>query len=131
MIGRDRAARSFVLALAALAAAGAMAEGDPARGRALVANRQASMCLLCHSGPIPEERFQGNLAPDLAGAGSRHTEAQLRQRIADSRSINPQSIMPRYFAIGELSQVGAQWRGKTIFTQQQLDDVVAYLATLK
>jgi sulfur-oxidizing protein SoxX len=118
----------LVLALVAGAAA---AQGDPQRGRALVANRQASMCLLCHSGPIPEERFQGNLAPDLAGAGSRHTREQLRQRIADSRSINPQSIMPRYFATEGLTQVGAQWRGKTIFTQQQLDDVVAYLETLK
>ena len=107
------------------------AQGDPERGRAIVANRQVSMCLLCHSGPIPEERFQGNLAPDLAGAGSRNTEAQLRQRIADARSLNPQSIMPRYFATDGLTQVGAQWRGKTIFTQQQLDDVVAYLATLK
>lgn len=89
------------------------------------------MCLLCHSGPIPEERFQGNLAPDLSGAGSRNTEAQLRQRIADSRSLNPRSIMPRYFATDGLTQVGAQWRGKTIFTEQQLDDVVAYLASLK
>ena len=118
----------LVLALGAGAAA---AQGDPQRGRALVANRQASMCLLCHSGPIPEERFQGNLAPDLAGAGSRNTREQLRQRIADSRAINPQSIMPRYFATDGLTLVGAQWRGKTIFTQQQLDDVVAYLETLK
>ncbi|MEP6824668.1 MAG: sulfur oxidation c-type cytochrome SoxX [Ramlibacter sp.] len=122
---------AFAFLLAAGAAATAAAQGDPQRGRAIVANRQASMCLLCHSGPIPEERFQGNLAPDLAGAGSRNTEAQLRQRIADSRSLNPQSIMPRYFATGGLSQVGTQWREKTIFTQQQLDDVVAYLATLK
>ena len=124
------AVRPFLLLLA-LSAGLAAAQGDAERGRAIVANRQISMCLLCHSGPIPEERFQGNLAPDLAGAGSRNTEAQLRQRIADSRGINPQSIMPRYLASGGLTQVGAQWRGKTIFTQQQLDDVVAYLVTLK
>ena len=60
--------------------------GDPARGRAIVASRQLGLCLLCHSGPIPEERFQGNLAPDLAGAGSRWSEGQLRLRIADARS---------------------------------------------
>ena len=128
---------SFAAACAAGTAAAAIpapltaTPGDAARGRAIVANRQLGLCLLCHSAPIPEERFQGNLAPDLAGAGSRHTREQLRQRIADSRSINPQSIMPRYFATEGLTQVGAQWRGKTIFTQQQLDDVVAYLETLK
>ncbi len=47
------------------------APGDPARGRAIVASRQVGLCLLCHSGPFPEERFQGDLAPSLAGAGSR------------------------------------------------------------
>ena len=65
------------------------AQGDPARGRAIVANRQVGLCLLCHSGPFPEERFQGNLAPPLAGAGARWTEGQLRLRIVDSGRINP------------------------------------------
>jgi hypothetical protein len=58
--------------------------GDPARGRAIVTNRQVGLCLLCHSGPFPEERFQGNLAPDLKGAGARWTEGQLRLRLVDS-----------------------------------------------
>ena len=72
------------------------AKGDPARGRAIVANRQVGLCLLCHSGPFPEERFQGNLAPDLRGAGSRWSEAELRLRIVDSSRINPATIMPAY-----------------------------------
>jgi len=105
--------------------------GDAQRGRAIVADRQVGLCLLCHSGPIPEERFQGNLAPDLAGAGSRWTEAQLRQRVVDSRRINPQSIMPAYYRSEGLFQVGGAWRGKTLFSAQQVEDVVAYLATLK
>ena len=70
------------------------ARGDPARGRAIVTNRQLGLCLLCHSGPFPEERFQGNLAPDLAGAGKRWSEGQLRLRIVDSSRINPATIMP-------------------------------------
>lgn len=104
--------------------------GDPARGRALVANRQQGLCLLCHSGPFPEERFQGNLAPGLEGAGSRWTAAQLRLRIADTQRLNPASIMPSYHRTDGLSRVGAAWRDKPIFTAQQVEDVVAYLQTL-
>ena len=65
------------------------AKGDAARGRAIIANRQVGLCLLCHSGPFPQERFQGELAPDLRGAGARWTEGQLRLRIVDSGPINP------------------------------------------
>ena len=59
--------------------------GDAARGRAIVANRNVGLCLLCHTGPFPEDKFQGNLAPDLAGAGARWSEGQLRLRIVDAR----------------------------------------------
>jgi sulfur-oxidizing protein SoxX len=107
------------------------AQGDPARGRAIVANRQVGLCLLCHTAPIPEERFQGNLAPDLAGVGGRWSPEQLRRRVADARSLNPESIMPPYFRTEGLTRVGAAWQGKTILTAQQLDDVVAYLAALR
>jgi sulfur-oxidizing protein SoxX len=106
-------------------------QGDAARGRAIVASRQQGLCLLCHRGPIPEERFQGTLAPDLAGAGSRWSAAELRAKLVDGRRQNPASIMPAYYATEGLAQVGREWRGKTIFTAQQLEDVVAYLVTLK
>jgi sulfur-oxidizing protein SoxX len=125
------AVRPFLLVLAVAAAGTAFAAGDPGRGRAIVANRQVGLCLLCHTAPIPEERFQGNLAPELAGTGSRWTEAQLRQRIADSRSVTPQSIMPAYLRSEGFNRVGTAWRGKTILTPEQVDDVVAYLVTLK
>ena len=105
--------------------------GDAAKGRMIVATRQVGLCLLCHTGPIPEEKFQGTLAPDLSGAGARLSAAQLRLRMVDSRKINPSSIMPAYFRGEALSRVGAQWQGKTILSAQQVEDVVAYLATLK
>ena len=105
--------------------------GDAARGRAIVANRSVGLCLLCHSGPIPEERFQGNLAPTLAGAGSRSTPAQLRLRIVDAARLNPDTIMPPYFRVDGLSRVAKNFQGKTILSAQQIEDVVAYLATLK
>jgi sulfur-oxidizing protein SoxX len=107
------------------------AKGDPARGRAIVANRQMGLCLLCHNGPFPEERFQGNLAPDLTAVGARFSEGQIRQRIVDPTKINPQSIMPAYYRSEGLARVAPAYRGKTILTAEQIEDVVAYLSTLK
>jgi sulfur-oxidizing protein SoxX len=106
------------------------ARGDPARGRAIVVNRQ-STCLLCHSGPFPEERFQGNLAPDLKGVGSRWSEGQLRLRMVDSTRLNPHTIMPPFYRVEGLARVGRSWDGLPILSAAQVEDVVAYLATLK
>ena len=106
--------------------------GDATRGRALVASRQQGLCLLCHSGPFPEERFQGNLAPSLAGAGMRWSAAQLRLRLVDSGRVQPGSIMPAYHRDSAgLTRVAPAWRDKPIFSAQQIEDVVAFLATLK
>jgi sulfur-oxidizing protein SoxX len=107
------------------------ARGDPTRGRAIVASRQVGLCLLCHSGPFPEERFQGNLAPDLAGAGRRWSEAQLRLRIVDPARINPVTIMPAYHRSEGLVRVAPAFRGKPVLTAEQIEDVVAFLMTLK
>ncbi len=105
--------------------------GDAARGRAIVASRQTGLCLLCHAGPIPEERFQGNLAPDLAGTGARWTEGQLRLRMVDARRLNPQTLMPAYYQADGLNRVGAAWQGQPILAAQQIEDVVAFLRTLR
>jgi sulfur-oxidizing protein SoxX len=103
--------------------------GDPARGRALVLNR-TSTCILCHSGPFPEEKFQGDLAPNLAGAGGRWSEGQLRLRLVDASRLNPATIMPSYYRLDGLDRVGTAWRGKPILSAEQIEDVVAYLVTL-
>src|SRR6185436_2198743 len=105
--------------------------GDPEKGRAIVANRQLGLCLLCHSGPFPEERFQGNLAPDLRGVGARLNEDQLRQRLLDPARFNPKTIMPAYAKNDGLTRVAPSLQGKTLLSNEQIEDVVAYLATLK
>ena len=105
--------------------------GDPSRGRAIVANRSVGLCLLCHSGPISEERFQGNLAPSLAGAGSRWSEGQLRLRIVDGSRLNADTIMPAYYRTGGLQRVARNFEGRPILSAEQVEDVVAYLVTLK
>ena len=107
------------------------AKGDPVRGRAIVANRQVGLCLLCHGGPFPEERFQGTLAPPLQGAGSRWSTAQLRLRIVDAGRLNPDTIMPPYYRTTGLQRVAEAFAGKPILSAQQVEDVVAFLATLK
>jgi len=107
------------------------APGDAARGRAIVANRQVGLCLLCHQAPIAEERQQGNIATDLAGAGSRWSAAQLRLRIADSKRVDPDSLMPAYHRSAGLNRVGAAWKDKPVLDAQQLEDVVAYLSSLR
>jgi sulfur-oxidizing protein SoxX len=105
--------------------------GDAARGRAIVADRQVGLCLLCHTAPIAEERFQGNLAPSLARAGSRWSEGQLRLRIVDASRLNADTIMPPYYRTDGLQRVAKSFSGKTVLSAGQIEDVVAYLASLK
>jgi sulfur-oxidizing protein SoxX len=107
------------------------ANGDPARGRAIVTNRSVGLCLLCHSGPFPDERFQGNMAPDLKGVGARWSEGELRLRLVDARRLNPATIMPPYYVVDGMNRVVPSLSGKPILTAEQIEDVVAFLTTLK
>jgi sulfur-oxidizing protein SoxX len=106
------------------------APGDATRGRALVLER-SSTCILCHSGPFPETRFQGDLAPSLAGAGSRWQAGELRLRLVDAFRLNAATIMPSYYQVDGLARVGAAWRGKPILSADQIEDIVAFLASLR
>jgi sulfur-oxidizing protein SoxX len=106
------------------------APGDAAQGRKLVLDRSTT-CILCHSGPFPETRFQGDLAPDLAGSGTRWRVDQLRLRLVDAAHFNPDTIMPSYYRIDSLIRVGKNWTGKPILNAAQIEDIVAYLATLR
>ena len=106
------------------------ARGNATRGRALVVER-SSTCILCHSGPFPEQKFQGDLAPDLSGSGSRWSEGQLRLRLVDASRLNAATIMPSYYRVDGLDRVGTLWRGKPILSAEQIEDIVAYLGSLR
>jgi len=105
--------------------------GDAERGRRIVLDRHVGLCLLCHSGPFPEERFQGDLAPNLSGVGARLSAGQIRARIVDASRVNPNTIMPPYFRTENLQRVAPAYRGKTVLSAEQIEDVVAFLITLK
>lgn len=104
--------------------------GDAARGRTLVLARTTT-CILCHSGPFPETRFQGDLAPDLTGAGNRWSASQLRLRLVDASRFNAETIMPSYYRNDGLIRVGRNFAGKPILSAAEIEDIVAFLATLR
>ena len=103
--------------------------GVVSRGAQIVTSREGQ-CTLCHA--IPGYKGQvGNLAPLLEGVGARLTKPQLRLRIINSSLIYPQTIMPSYYKIDGLVNVDPQWRGVPLLNEQQIEDVVAYLSSLK
>ncbi|HET7032267.1 MAG TPA: sulfur oxidation c-type cytochrome SoxX [Casimicrobiaceae bacterium] len=108
-----------------------LASGDPARGKALVAARDPANCVLCHEVPDPNMPFAGNVGPPLAGVAARLSVPQLRLRVVDNLRVNPQTIMPSYYRLVDLNSVAAAYQNKTILTAPQVEDVVAYLATLR
>ena len=125
-----QALRPYVVSGDAIAESLTGMPGDAPRGRALILER-TSTCILCHSGPFPEAKFQGDLAPSLAGAGHRWSEGQLRLRLVDASRLNPATIMPSYYRVEGLVRVGQAWRGKPILSAEQIEDMVAYLMTLR
>lgn len=104
--------------------------GDPVNGRALVVKRETT-CLLCHAGPFPDQRFQGNLSPDLTGTGSRWTEGELRLRMVDATRLNEATIMPSFYRVDGLNRVARNLLGKPILSAEEIEDVVSFLMTLK
>ncbi|MDJ0945780.1 MAG: sulfur oxidation c-type cytochrome SoxX [Kiloniellales bacterium] len=105
--------------------------GDPKQGRKVAIDRKLGNCLACHSLPIPEQQFHGETGPDLAGVGSRLTPGELRLRVVDPKVVNPETMMPAFYRVKGLNRVMKDFAGKPILTAEQVEDVVAYLVTLK
>lgn len=104
--------------------------GDPVNGKKVVINRKKGNCLACHRMPIPEEQFHGETAPDLDGVGANLSEAELRMRLVDPKAINPDTMMPSFYSTNQ-HRVLKAFVGKTIMDAQEIEDVIAYLMTLK
>jgi L-cysteine S-thiosulfotransferase len=130
-MAEERSLRPFAVVGDAIPSSLTGISGDPTRGRAIVLDRRLGACLLCHTGPFPEEKFQGTLAPELSGAGSRWSAGQLRLRLVDPTRLNPDTIMPPYYRVDGLARVGDAWRGKPILTAGQIEDVISFLSTLR
>jgi sulfur-oxidizing protein SoxX len=117
--------------LAALLIATPVWAGDAENGRKIVEDRSVSACLLCHSGPFPAPHLQGNIGPSLDGVGGTLSLEQIKQHLTDPARFNPDTVMPAYNRAEGLNRVGPAWRGRPILTDSQIDDVAAFLTTLR
>jgi sulfur-oxidizing protein SoxX len=145
---RRLAGRWLVTALCLAAAGGAAAQqvvferdavpvpltatpADAARGKAVFVQREKGHCILCHTVPDPEVRFAGNVGPPMAGVGARLSAAQMRARIVDPTRLDSETVMPAYFRTGNLHRVARNYAGRTALSAQDIEDVIAYLLTLR
>ncbi|MFO8026008.1 sulfur oxidation c-type cytochrome SoxX [Thiohalophilus sp.] len=106
-------------------------QGDPVRGKAVVIDRDSGNCLACHLMPIPEQPMHGTVAPPLHGVASRLTESQLRLRVVNEQLINPHTIMPAFYKKPDEYYRPHPAFKSPVLTAQEVEDVVAYLKTLK
>ena len=104
--------------------------GNPEIGKRIVTDASNATCLICHPMPIPEQPDNGNMAPDLAGVGSRYSAGELRLRIVDPKVINPETIMPAYYRLSGFTRVQPKYAGQTVYSAQDVEDAIAYLLTL-
>lgn len=109
--------------------------GDAARGLGIVRDRRKGNCLICHAMPraipLADEPFQGVIGPPLDGVARRLTVGQIRLRMIDQSRINPATIMPPFYRVENLRDVAPEYGDKPALDAQEIEDVVAYLATLK
>ena len=128
-LGADQALVPYTVVGQEIPASLTGAPGDAARGRAIAAGREGN-CLACHSLPIPEEQFHGDVGPDLAGIGARLSPGALRLRLVDAKRLSATSIMPSFYVVDGLERVAPYYRGRPALSAEQIEDLVAYLASL-
>ena len=105
--------------------------GDAEKGRALAINRKKGNCLACHAMPIPEQQFHGETGPTLYGVGNRLSEGELRLQLVNSKVTNENTLMPSFYRTFGFNRPLKGFSGKPILEAQEVEDIVAYLKTLK
>ena len=131
---RDAGAPAFVpfdVAGDAVPAPLAGLQGDAGRGAAIVRDRRRGNCLICHRLPFADEPFQGDIGPDLTGVAARLDAGQIRLRLIDQSRLDPETVMPPYFRVDGLADVAPEFAGRPVLSAQEIEDVVAYLTTLR
>ena len=105
--------------------------GNSKKGRKLAIHRKKGNCLACHKMPIPEQQFHGEIGPNLAGVGSRYSAGELRLLIVNPKVVNEDTIMPAFYKNTGFNAVLKKFKGKTVISAQDVEDIIAYLLTLK
>jgi len=107
--------------------------GDAAEGRKVFANRKLGNCLACHvASDQSDQLFHGEVGPSLDGVASRYPEGLLRTLVINAKKVFSEStVMPAFYSNEVGERVAEKFKGKTILTAQQVEDVVAYLMTFK
>jgi len=105
--------------------------GDPANGRKVAINRTKGNCLACHAMPIPEQQFHGETAPSLYGVGARLSAGELRMQVVNAKVTNENTMMPSFYRTFGFNRPLKKFADKSILSAQEVEDVVAYLITLK
>lgn len=130
--GTAGAAENYKVANNAIPASLTGKPGDPANGRKIAIDRRKGNCLACHAiSAIPEQQFHGNIGPALDGVGAIYSAAELRLRVVNPKVLNPDTMMPSFYRTTGFHRVQKKWQGKSIISAQEVEDVVAFLQTLK
>jgi sulfur-oxidizing protein SoxX len=106
--------------------------GDPQRGRMAMINPDKGNCIACHRiAALSGEPAHGDLGPTLNSIASRYTEGQLRQLVINARTFFPNTVMPAFHVTEDLDRVSPAFAGQPILSAAEVEDVVAFLKTLR
>ncbi len=106
--------------------------GDAASGRKLFMNRKKGNCLACHvNSDMAEQTFHGEVGPELDGVADRWNTAELRGILVNSKNMFEGTIMPAFYRDSGYNRILKKFDGKTILSAQEVEDLLAYVMTLK